>query len=100
MDLSQLEPKEAPGIRYSRDVGDMKSCGQNSDPLVLAGELDGRDESGWWPFCIFFFSLCMCVGVLTVRVSMNHLCAWCRLRPEEGVRSPGTGVADGCDPRP
>jgi hypothetical protein len=27
-----------------------------------------------------------------------HLYAWCPWRPEEGIRSPGTGVADDCEP--
>ncbi|CAO2630728.1 hypothetical protein LEMLEM_LOCUS20997, partial [Lemmus lemmus] len=25
-------------------------------------------------------------------------CVQCPRRPEEGIRSPGTGVTDGCDP--
>lgn len=38
--------------------------------------------------CLHF---CICVCVYYVH-------AWCPRRPEEGVRSPGTGVTGGCEP--
>ncbi|EGV91294.1 hypothetical protein I79_026061 [Cricetulus griseus] len=28
---------------------------------------------------------------------MHYLCVWCQQRSEEGIRSPGPGVIDGCD---
>lgn len=38
-----------------------------------------------------------CVGALSACMSVYHLHAWCPWRSEEGVRVPGTGVAD-CEP--
>lgn len=29
-------------------------------------------------------------------MSVNHVCAWCSQRSEEGTVSPGTAVMDGC----
>lgn len=29
----------------------------------------------------------------------HHLSAWCLWRPKEGIRSPRTGVTDGCEPQ-
>lgn len=34
------------------------------------------------------------MGVLPTFMSTYHVCAWC---PEEGFRSPGTGVINYCD---
>jgi hypothetical protein len=42
------------------------------------------------PFTIFFVILCM--NVLPTYISMYHVPAWCPWRPEESVRSSGTGV--------
>lgn len=67
--------------------------------LVLAAELDGRDESGrWFLIYLFVFLAYMCVGIWPVHMSVNHLCGWYRSRPEKGVRYPGAGVADSCEP--
>ena len=30
-------------------------------------------------------------------MSVNDMHAWCPKRPEEGIRSPGSGVIDGCE---
>lgn len=38
--------------------------------------------------CMYAF-MCVCV-------SMYHMHAWCVRRSEEGVRSPGIGIRDGC----
>lgn len=27
-----------------------------------------------------------------------HMCVWCPWKPEEGVRTLGTGITDGCEP--
>lgn len=45
----------------------------------------------------FFFFKVMCVGVLPAWASVYHLWAWWPARPEEDSRSPGPGVADGCE---
>lgn len=37
----------------------------------------------------------VCMDVLPVRVSVQHVCTWYSWSPEEGVRSPGTKVTDG-----
>lgn len=34
----------------------------------------------------------MCMSVLPGCVSVRHFCVWCLWRPEECIRSPGTGV--------
>ena len=39
----------------------------------------------------------MCMGVLLPCMSMYCVLAWCWWRPEEAIRSPGTGVTDGCE---
>ena len=39
----------------------------------------------------------MCVDALPAYMSVHHMCAWCPQKPEEGVRSPGTGGTDGCE---
>ena len=36
----------------------------------------------------------MCMGVLSARMSVCHMYAV----PKEGIRSPETGVTDGCEP--
>lgn len=52
------------------------------------------------PFHMFFFNcIYFCVyGVLPTCMFVNCLCARCLWRPEEDVDSPGTGVADSCEP--
>ena len=40
----------------------------------------------------------MCLCALPACMYVYHVCAWCLWRPEEGIRSPGTGVTDGCEP--
>lgn len=42
-------------------------------------------------------NICKCMSVLPVSVYVNHIPAWHLLRSEEGVRSLGTGVIEGCD---
>ena len=37
------------------------------------------------------------MSVLPGCLSMHHLCARCSWRPEEGVRSPRSGVTNGCE---
>lgn len=39
----------------------------------------------------------MCASVLHACMSVHHICAWCCQRPEEGVRSRGTGVTNSCE---
>ena len=34
----------------------------------------------------------MCMSVLPIRMSVNHLLNWCPKKLKTGVRSPGTGV--------
>lgn len=36
--------------------------------------------------------------VLPACISVYHMHAWCPQRSEEGIRSPGTEVMDGCGP--
>lgn len=36
----------------------------------------------------------MCLGFQPACVSMHHVCVWCSLRPEEGIRTPEAGVTD------
>lgn len=36
------------------------------------------------------------MGALPACVSVPHICAWYFSWPEEGIRSPGSGVADSC----
>jgi hypothetical protein len=46
----------------------------------------------------FVYLYFMCSDfVLPVYVYMHHMCACCLWRPEEGIGSSGTGVADGCE---
>lgn len=35
----------------------------------------------------------MCKDSLPACIFVHYLNAWCLLRPEEGIRSPGTGIA-------
>lgn len=37
----------------------------------------------------------VCMGILSVCMSVHHLCAWYIQRLEEGIAFPGTGVTDG-----
>lgn len=37
------------------------------------------------------------IGVSFASLSMLYLCAWYHKNPEEGVRSPGSRVKDGCE---
>lgn len=39
----------------------------------------------------------MCMGVFPICISMHHVHASCSMRPEEGVRSPGTWITDSCE---
>lgn len=54
--------------------------------------------------CLSFLSvfynltkLFICVGVLPTRMFVRCLSAWCPQHPEEGARTPGTRIADGCE---
>lgn len=49
------------------------------------------------PFTNYFYFICM--SVLATCMSVYHLCAWYPRSPEDGIRIPGPGVADGCDCR-
>lgn len=40
----------------------------------------------------------MDMSVVTAHIYVHHMHAWCLQRSEEGVRTPGTGVRDGCKP--
>ena len=46
---------------------------------------------------LFVLFLYVCLYVCTC-TCVGHICVWCLQRSEEGVRSPGTGVTDGCEP--
>ena len=48
----------------------------------------------------FRFTYYMCIHVLSTCVSVSQICAWCPWRLEEGVRFPGTGGRDACEPEP
>lgn len=37
----------------------------------------------------------MCKGVSPAWMFMHHICAWCMLRPEEGIRYPRVRVTEG-----
>lgn len=37
------------------------------------------------------------MGVLPMYMAVP-MCAWCLWRPEEGIKSPGTELTDGCEP--
>ena len=36
------------------------------------------------------------MSILPACMCMHHVHAWCLQRPGQGVRSPGTGVMEGC----
>jgi hypothetical protein len=38
----------------------------------------------------------MCMSVVPTCMQVHHICAWHPWRPED-IRSPGTGVTDGCE---
>jgi hypothetical protein len=40
----------------------------------------------------------MLMGILLACMFVCHICAWCLKRLEEGIKSPGTGVTDDCEP--
>ena len=40
----------------------------------------------------------MCMGVLSACVSAYHMHVWCPGRPEESIRSLGTGITDSYKP--
>ena len=40
----------------------------------------------------------VCVCVLSTCMSVHHVCAWCLKKPEDDVRTHGTGVTDSCEP--
>lgn len=42
-------------------------------------------------------NICMCMSASPACVYVNHITAWHLLRLEEGVRSLGTGVIEGCE---
>jgi hypothetical protein len=37
------------------------------------------------------------MDILPAYMSVNQVHVWCPQRPEEGVRSPSSGVTDGCE---
>ena len=42
----------------------------------------------------------MCMSILSVRISMHHMCAWYPQSSGEGTGSPGAGILemDSCEP--
>lgn len=48
-------------------------------------------------FCLYFSNF-MCMGIFPVYMSVHNTLAWCPWNSEEGVRSPGTEVTNGCKP--
>jgi hypothetical protein len=40
----------------------------------------------------------MCMSVLPVCIEVHHICVCCPENPEEGIRSPESGVTDSCEP--
>lgn len=50
-----------------------------------------------FPFPLFNFYF-VWTGVMPMYISVYHMCAWSLRRPEEDVRSPGTGAICGCEP--
>ena len=48
--------------------------------------------------CRFQIHLFMCLSVLRACMDMHHKHAWWPQRPEEVIRSLGTGVRDDCEP--
>lgn len=40
----------------------------------------------------------MYMNVLSTCVSIYHRHAWCLWKTKEGIRSPGAGVTEGCEP--
>ena len=40
----------------------------------------------------------MFMGILPIRMSVQHVHAWCLWKPEEGFRSPGAGVIGSYEP--
>lgn len=50
------------------------------------------------PFTYFFFwKIYFYVYRVIARVYSCLPCAWCPWRPEEGIRSPGPGIMEGCE---
>ena len=45
---------------------------------------------------LFYYYFVSVGGALHTWTSVYQVCAWCSHRPEEGIRSPGTGVKGGC----
>lgn len=43
------------------------------------------------------FFILICVSVLPIGMFVHPEHAWCRQRPKQGVKSPGTGVTGGCE---
>lgn len=41
---------------------------------------------------------CVCMGVLPECLLVPHIHVWCLQKPEEGIRTPVTGVPNGCEP--
>ena len=57
-----------------------------------------KPKSFLWSFFLFFFKDILNVNVCTFSWHLSvHQCMQCLRRPEEGVGSPKTGVADGCE---
>lgn len=48
-------------------------------------------------FIVFFLIFFMCKDSLPACLFVHYLNAWCLLRPEEGIRSPGNGVTGCCE---
>lgn len=49
-------------------------------------------------FFLFWFIFIVCVFVLSKCKFLHHVGVWYLQWPEEGIGSPGTGVAEGCEP--
>lgn len=47
---------------------------------------------------VSFLDYFMCINVLPSCVYVQHVCAWCPRRSEEGVGYPRPGLMDNCEP--
>ena len=76
--------------------------------LVLNSQTQHQINSWLYHFILTHFGLCgiyiyyvslflTCMGILPACKSVRHLQAWYSQGPEEGVRSPGTTITDGCE---
>lgn len=73
-------------------------------PIISLSKKTPKDKQEtvtpkWLLGTVFFFKyllICTYMGVC-LHLSLHHMHAWSPKSPEEGVRSPRTGVIDGCE---